>query len=149
MLFGGANIQRSCYSFNLSSQQWTKLPDLPSKRFGHRSLVVNSCNFLVGGFRNNTIDEFDNSTKSFKTVATMKEPRYWFGSCLYKKISVLVAAGLGEHDIETNNCFLFNTNTKTFNEFPSLSVKRSEHVLVNFNGVVYSIGGTTEKRVKY
>ena len=76
----------------------------------------------------------------------MKESRRWFGSCLYKKSLVLVAGGRDDYDEVTNNCFLFNSNTKTFKEFASLSVKRSELVLVNFNGVVYSIGGTTEKR---
>ena len=146
LLFGGRNNERSCYSFNLSSQQWTKLPHLRSIRSCHSSIVVNSCIFLVGGAYNNTIDEFDHFTKSFKTVASIKESRRWFGSCLYKKSLVLVAGGRDDYDEVTNNCFLFNSNTKTFKEFASLSVKRSELVLVNFNGVVYSIGGTTEKR---
>ena len=144
-MFGGYNNPTSCYSFNLSSQQWTKLPDLPSRRISHGSMVVNSSIFIVGGRHNKTIDKFDNSTKSFKTVATMNEARDLFGSCRYDRSSLLVAGGRDEKHQETNNCFLYNTSTKNFKEFASLNVKKWGHVLVNFNGTVYSIGGRNEK----
>ena len=58
---------------------------------------------------------------------------------------MLVAGGLDDNDQKTNNCFLYNTSSKTFKKFASLNVKRYGHVLVNFNGVVYSIGGKNEK----
>ena len=145
LLSGGFYNRRSCYSFNLSSRQWTKLPDLPSDRYGHGSMSVNSSIFLVGGLYNKTIDEFENSTKSLKTVATMKESRYWFGSCVYESKLLLIAGGLYDNQQKSNNCFIYDTSSKTFNEFTSLNVKRFGHFLVNFNGVVYSIGGVNEK----
>ena len=145
LLFGGYYNKKSFYSFNLTSQQWKNLTNLPSNRIGHRSIVVNNSIFIVGGFRNKNVDEFDNSTKSFKTVATMKEARCWFGSCLYKKTLLLVAGGRDDNKRTNNDCFLYNTISKNFKEFASLDVKRWRHVLVNFKEVLYSIGGLNEK----
>ena len=63
--------------------------------------------------RNKAIDEFDPSTESFTTVATMKESRYFFGSCLYDRDSLLVASGFENEHEKCKNCFLFNKNTLT------------------------------------
>ena len=144
-LFGGGNNPTPCYSFSLSSQQWTKHPDLPSSRYGHGSVVVDSCIFIVGGQNNYTIDKLDRSTNSFETVARMKESRYLFASCCYKNNSLLVAGARVDNQPMTSNCFLFDTSTETFEEFASLNVRICGHVLVNFNGLLYSIGGKNEK----
>ena len=108
-------------------------------------MVVDNCIFIVGGQNNKTIDKFDRFTNSFKTVATMKESRYFFAPCCYKTYSLLVAGGRVDNKPITNNCFLYKTSTKTFKEFASLNVESCGHILVNLNGVVYSIGGMNEK----
>ena len=142
MLFGGKiNDRKPFYSFNPASQQWIKLPDLPSRRESHGSVVVGKSVFLVGGWYNNTIEEYDISTKTFKNVATMKNYRHSFGICVFNKTEVLVAGGRGDYNMVINSCLLFNTNTKTFKEVGNMNTKRCGHVLVNVDETIYSIGG--------
>ena len=142
MLFGGKiNDRKPFYSFNPASQQWIKLPDLPSRRESHGSVVVGISVFLVGGWYNNTIEEYDISTKTFKNVATMKNYRHSFGICVFNKTEVLVAGGRGDYNMVINSCLLFNTNTKTFKEVGNMNTKRCGHVLVNVDETIYSIGG--------
>ena len=114
-MLGGRNF----YSFSHSREQWTKLPNLPSRRWYHGIVVIGNSVYIVGGLhtiiaRNNTIDQYNISTKTFEKVATMKESRYSFGICAFNKSEVLIAGGCDDKDEITNNCFLFNTNSKTF-----------------------------------
>ena len=141
MLFGGFSNKRSFYSFSPSKQQWTKLPDLPSNRCSHGSVVIGNSVFIVGGYDNKTIEEYNISTKTIEKVATMKKSLYSFGICPFNESEVLIAGGSDDNYKATNNCFLFNTNSKTFKDIGKMNTKRFGHVLVNVEGVVYSIGG--------
>ena len=145
MLFGGKSNDKSFYSFSPSKQQWTMFPGLRRSRYNHGSVVIGDSVFLVGGDDNKSIEEYNISTKTFKIVAIMKKPRSCFGVCVINKSEVLVAGGKDDKYNETNNCFLFNTNSKTFKDIADMNTKRSRHVLVNLKEVVYSIGGWDDK----
>ena len=145
MLFGGLDNKTSLYSFNSSDQQWTKVSDLPSDRRYHGSVIVGGSVFIVGGWDNNTIEQYNISTKTFKNVAIMKKCLNEFGICVFNSEALLIAGGSGNDFDATNNCFLFNTNTKTFKEISNMKTKRWGHALVNVEGIVYSIGGQKEK----
>ena len=136
MLFGGEDNEKSCYLFSPSTQQWTRLPDLPTERRSHNALKINNSIFLVGGSDNNTIEQYEVSSKTFKKVATMKKCLVSFGISLYNNQSLLIT---GRYD--SNDCFLFNTSSKQFKNLPSMNIKRKGHVLVNVSGIIYSIGG--------
>ena len=147
-MFGGRSKDKSFYSFSPSSQLWNYgLPDLPSGRNFHGSVVVGNSVFIVGGWDNNTIEEYNYSTKTFKTVATMNTFRRSFGICVFNEREVLVAGGL-ENYMATNSCLLFNTNTKKFKEIAIMETKRAAHDLVNVGGVVYSICGYNDDGVE-
>ena len=95
MLFGGLRNITSCYSLSVSSRQWTKLKDIPSKRWNHGSAVIGNSVFLVGGYKNSTIDEFNNVTKVFIHNSSKKRSsfssaisRYAFGIGVYKEDSL-------------------------------------------------------------
>ena len=62
-----------------------------------------------------------------------------FGICVFNETEVLIAGGRGDNYKVTNNCVLFNTNTKTFKDIANMKIKRNRHVLVNLDGVVYFI----------
>ena len=141
MLFGGWSNKKSFYSFSPSKQQWTKISDLPSKRCSHGSVVIGNSIFIGGGYNNNTIEEYNISTKTFEKVATMNKSLSSFGICPFSKSEVLIAGGSHSIYEVTNNCFLFNTNSKTFKDIGDMNTKKFGHVLVNVEGVVYSIGG--------
>ena len=142
LLFGGFDNQNTFYSFTPSNEQWAKLPDLPSNRWSHESIVVGRSIFIVGGCWNNTIEEYNISAKSFKKVATMETSRTDFGICVVNENEVLVSGGCSSgYTNATNNCFLFNTASKTFKDIADMNTKRLGHVLVNLEGIMYSIGG--------
>ena len=69
-----------------------------------------------------------------------------FGICVFNKSEVLVTGGRDDNNEVTNNCFLFNTISETFEEVKDMNTRRCGHVLVNIEGVVYSIGGANENR---
>ena len=73
MLFGGWDNAQSCYLFSSSTQQWTRLPDLPNERWCHNALKINNSIFLVGGTKNNTIEQYEVSSKTFKKVSAEAE----------------------------------------------------------------------------
>ena len=154
MLFGGFDNKKSCYLFSPSTQQWTRLPNLPTERCFHKALKVKSKVFIVGGEYNNTIEEYEVSSKSLKFIATSRmSGRSLFGMCLLNDKMLLIAGGEDDNGIVTNNCVLFNTNYKqfmlfTYDQFkplPSMNTERCGHVLVNVYGVIYSIGGENNK----
>ena len=148
MLFGGLNNRTSCYSFSITSQQWKKLQDLPSKRCWHCSAVIGNSVFLVGGYKNSTIKEYNIVTQKFTRVSSMKRSffssgicRSGFGMCVYKGDSLLIAGGKDDNDETTNKCFVFNTNTKAIRDVGILNIKRFGNILVNFKGEIFCIGG--------
>ena len=148
MLFGGEVNEKYFYSFNPSNQQRTKLPDLLNDRSYHGSVVIRDSVFIVGGVDNKTIEEYDISTKTFKNIVTMKNYRRSFGICVFNRTEVLIAGGRGDYNTVINNCFLFNTNTKTFKKVGNMLSKKYGNVLVKVDGIVYSIGGRND-REKY
>ena len=75
----------------------------------------------------------------------MTTSRNEFGICVFNKSEVLIAGGCDDNYKATNNCFIFNTNSKTFKDIANVNTKRCGHVLVNVEGVVYSIGGWNDK----
>ena len=93
MLFGGYRNKKSAWSFSLTSQQWTRLPNLPNGKWKHGTVVINKYAYIVGGMYNNTIDRYDRSTKTFQTVNTMQKPRCYFGICSFKN-DILIAGGV-------------------------------------------------------
>ena len=153
MLFGGDFNETSCYSISTLSQQWTKLQDLPSKRYYHGSAVIGNSVFLVGGYENNTIEEYNIVTKKFTHVYSMKMSlflsaisRHEFGISVYKGDSILIAGGDDSKSIfvlfnALNNCFVLNTKTTAIRDVGSLNSKRRGNVLVNFKGEIFCIGG--------
>ena len=74
----------------------------------------------------------------------MKIWRNGFGICVFNKTEVLIAGGCDDFNSVTNNCFLFNTTSKTFKDIATMNTEICGHVLVNVDEVVYSIGGLDE-----
>ena len=138
------NKVQSFYLFSPSKQQWTVLPGLKSERDRHGSVAIGNSIFIIGGDYDTTIEEYNISTKTFTNVATMDPPLIDFGICAINKNEVLISGGfrcgIGNNDA-TNKCFYFNTKSKTFKKVAGMKTKRKGHVLVNLDGVVYSIGG--------
>ena len=148
MLFGGHYNRTSCYSFSTSSLKWTKLPDLPSERSYHGTAVIGNSVFLLGGFKNSTIEEYNHVTKKITHLCSMKRSlfssaisRNEFGLCIYKGDSLLIAVGCDDKGETTNNCFVFNTKTNAIRNIGSLNTKRRANALVNFEGKIFCIGG--------
>ena len=143
MLFGGFIKSKSFYSYSPSSKQWTRLPDLPSKRTYHGTVVIDKTIYIVSGRGNSIIDIYDEWTKRFQTVNKIKNPRYKFGICPLKD-DILIAGGM-EGELEgtlQNTCFSYNTASNTFKQLRSMKSKRCGHVLANMNDeCVYAIGG--------
>ena len=151
MLFGGARNPTSCFSFSLTSQQWTKLQDLPSGRCWHGSAVIGNFVFLVGGYGNITIEKYDTTTKKITLVCLMKRSLNSsaiscnkFGISIYKGDSLLIAGGQDDKYKTTNNCFVFNTKTKAIRNVSIFKTKRRGNTLVNFKGEIFCIGGELE-----
>ena len=145
MLFGGLYNPRSCYSFSLSSQQWTKLPDLPSDRRRHGSVVIGQSAYLVGGDNNKNVDEYDLSTKQLRRITSMKTNRFDFGICVYEKSKILIAGGW--ENGSSDSCFLYDTISNTFETIGNLNSRRYGHVLVSDGKTAYAIGGCLNNKV--
>ena len=143
MLFGGYHNRKSCYLLSLSSQLFTKLPDLHTDRFCHNSVKVKNDIYLVGGQNNNTIEKYEVSSNSLKKVATIET--FSFGACLFNDESLLIAGGCDNDNKVTKNCFLFNTSSKQLTHLSCMNNERESHVLVKVGDVIYSIGGWNEK----
>ena len=148
MLFGGYSNSTSCYSFSTTSQQWTKLENLPSERWYHGSAVIGNSVFLVGGQYNSTIKEYNNITKKVTHVCSMKRSffsseiyRNEFGISTYKGDSLLIAGGEDDKGEIFNNCFVLDTKNKTIRDVGILNIKRKGNVLVNSKGKIFCIGG--------
>ena len=144
MLFGGRESKKSCYLFSPSSQQWTRLPDLPTERCSHNALKISNSIFLIGGRGNNTIEQYKVSSKTFKVVATMKKCLTNFAISLYNNQSLLITGGVNELTV-IRDCILFDTSSKQFKNLPSMNIIRMGHVLVNVGGIIYAIGGWNDK----
>ena len=122
MLFGGIERPKSCYIFSPSTQQWTRLQDLPTKRCYHNSTRVKNKIFLIGCKNSNTIEQYEVSSKTFKIVATIEKHRSNFGQCPLNNEMLLIAGGCGIHNRGINNdCFLFNTSSNQFHHLPSMN----------------------------
>jgi len=139
MLFGGKNNPRSCYSFSFSSQQWTKLPDLPSDRNCHGLAVIGQSAYLVGGYNNKDIDEYNLTTKKIRKMNSMKTNRRKFGICVHTEHKILITGGW--ENGSTDSCFLYDTIENTFETIGSLNTGRHAHVVVNEGNTAYAIGG--------
>ena len=148
MLFGGRYNPTSCYLFSTLSQQWTKLQDIPWKRYYHGSAVIGSSVFLVGSPGNSFIDEYNIVTKAFTHLYSLNRSffsspifRNRFGLCIYKGNSLLIAGGKNDNGETTNNCFVFKTKTKAISYVGSLTKETQQNVLVNFKGEIFCISG--------
>ena len=143
MLLGGYRNGKSCYSFSITNQQWTKLQDLPSQRNG--SAVIDSSVFLVGGYKNSSIAEYNTVTNKFANVCTIKRSLFSSAICRdsfgFKGNSLFIACGEDDKHVATNNCFVFKTKTKAIRDVGSLKFNRSGNVLINFKGKIFCIGG--------
>ena len=151
MLFGGFYKEKSCYSFSIASQQWTKLQNLPSKRYYHSSAIIGNSVFLVGGYKNSTIEEYETVKKKLTKTSKMK----WslvsstvfcneFGITVYEVDSLLIAGGndyAASVNNATNECFVFETKTNSKRYVGSLNTKRLGNVLVNLKSEIFCIGG--------
>jgi len=139
MLFGGFENPRSCYSFSFSSQQWTKLPDLPSDRKNHGLAVIGQSAYLVGGDNNKDINEYNLTTKQFRRMNSMKTDRDRLSMCFYTANKILITGGW--ENGSTDSCFLYDTITNKFETIGSLNTRRYAHVVVNEGNTAYAIGG--------
>ena len=148
MLLGGFRNKNLCYSFSVSSGHMTNLQHLRSPRLYHGSAVIGNSVFLVGGYKNRTIEKYDIDTKIFTCVSLMKRslfesaiPHCNFGICIYRGDSLLIAGGYDSKCKMTKNCFVFDTKTKAIRDVGSLKTKRSGNALVNFKEEIFCIGG--------
>ena len=123
--------------------------DLPSGRWYHAIACIGKSVFLVGGYKNSSIEKFNVITRTFEKVSLLKKSRFSrpicrssFGMCLHGTDSLLIAGGwVDDRDATTDHCFVFNTQFFTFWDVGSLETERCGHVLVNFNKEIFSIGG--------
>ena len=110
------------YSFSPSKQQWTIVLGLEC--INHGSVVIGNSVFLVGGDDNNTIEEYNISTKTFKKVSTRKNVRREFGISVINKSEVLIAGGRDNNYKETNKCFVFSTISKIFKDIAGMNTNK-------------------------
>jgi len=139
MLFGGRNNPRSCYSFSFSSQQWTKLPDLPSDRRNHGLAVIGRSAYMLGGENNKDVEEYNCTTKKFRKLNSMKTSRSMFKMCVHTENEILIAGGWENRP--TDSCFLYDTIRNKFETIGSFNTGRYGHALVNEGNTAYAIGG--------
>lgn len=91
-------------------------------------------------------EEWESLTIPQKNISLLEDSQ----ALQLDKDLILIAGGKpktfknSDEYIGINTCFLYNTLKNRFFPFPSLSVPRSSHMIINIGDVIYCLGGRSE-----
>lgn len=157
--FGGGDAQNSPQnsfsSFNPATNQFTALTTGPSARLGHRAVMIGSRMYLFGGANGapfNDVWYYDMIAKTWTQVTvsgTKPVARQLFGMTAVGG-KIFMGGGKDNSLNILNDFWQFDTATNTWTQIPNGTTNPGPRWLthlVNVNGFVYSIGGTSNTAV--
>ena len=83
---GDYNGLKTFEVYDLSTETWSTLPDMPTKRWGLRVVAFNGKIYVFGGrtleYRPPSVDVYDPQTNTWTSVTNLPTPRYQFAPCV-------------------------------------------------------------------
>ena len=129
--------------------QWISLPDMPTARVGHCSVVYQDKIWIIGGkddINNSikTIDCYNLRTGEWESeVSELIHARYNAAAVVYDN-KIFVIGGHNNRKI-LNSVEYYDPDDKKWKEFTPLIYPREGATAVVFNGKLYALGGASDK----
>lgn len=127
------------------SWRWKSLPDMPTARFGHCSVVYNNKVWNIGGKNqiNNlltSVDCYDLETGEWENnIPDLKHPRFNAAAVVYQDKIFVIGGQNGQQRL--NLVEYYDPNEDQWKEFMPLLYPREGMNAVVFDGKLYVIGG--------
>jgi len=128
--------------------EWTNLPDMPTARYGHCSVVFQEKIWVIGGKSrlNMTMSEVDcfdlNTGQWLDDVPDMITPRF-NASALVHQGKIFVFGGSGFLTNKLNSVEYYDPQTNSWHEFEAMNYEREGLTSVVLNDTLFVLGGTS------
>lgn len=128
--------------------EWTNLPDMPTARYGHCSVVFQGKIWIIGGKSrlNMTMSEVDcfdlSSGQWLDDVPEMKTPRF-NASALVHQGKIFVFGGSGFLTNKLNSVEYYDPQTNSWHDFEAMNYEREGLTSVVLNDTLFVLGGTS------
>jgi len=135
--------------YSQSRPEWITLPDMPTGRFGHCSVVYQDKVWIIGGKNQinislNNVDCYNLKTSEWEpNVSELLHARYNAAAVVYEN-KIFVIGGHNDHQI-LSSVEYYDPNDNNWKEFTSLLYQREGANAVVFDGKLYVIGGRSNK----
>ncbi|MCE1247746.1 MAG: hypothetical protein LWY06_13985 [Firmicutes bacterium] len=147
---GGNNEKGSTagfYEFDPGKNEWKKLPEMSTPRYGHCSFVYRNRIYVLGGLKTakgadvclDSIEAYDFVLKKWVPEGKMAKPLARFGVTGYK-LGMMVTGGIDEKGAVSGDVYYFYPPGNQWDKMPELPVAVNRHCSVTASDC-YVIGG--------
>nr|XP_018669466.2 kelch-like protein 2 [Ciona intestinalis] len=147
---GGKNTLTKVTKFDLETEQWSQLPDLPVGRDDAAAVVIDDVLYYTAG--NLKTDGEDTATNivhrmklkekvlKWEKVASTRVKRWGFGAAVFNGIIFVFGGGDGNNKrLSSGESYVVSLNK--WIRIKPMRIARSTHSVVAYNGHLYSLGG--------
>ncbi|MCX7748740.1 MAG: hypothetical protein N2645_17920 [Clostridia bacterium] len=129
--------------YDPGSNQWTQKADLPVAKENFNVVVLNGKIYALGDYNSTTVHEYDPATDTWNAKADMLTKRDFAGAAVVNgKIYVTGGLTWANSTIQyLKSTEEYNPATNTWTLKTDMLHTRHGHSLVEYNGMLYAIGG--------
>ena len=145
----GSQIGKSVEVYNTANNEWTKLKNMPSDRYGHSAIAVNGKIFVLGGATNDNrqtkVDIYDPQTDTWTTTkSSMPTGRYGITSNLVNN-KIYVIGGWASSSVDPyDKVEIYDYEKDKWEIGIPLPDRRAVSASIVHNNEIYVYGGTNK-----